>query len=251
MQTTELLPAVTAPSGSVERQTTLAGRQSEEYAKIMDRFLSAEMNYLAQLKACLRRKSVVRGTVKLASGRMSQYYIDCKRTTLDPQGAVLTGHAILDVLRQQRLRPDAIGGPTVGADPIVTATVAVSYLEGKPLPGFLIRKDRKTHGLQKQIEGIELKRGLRVIIVDEVCTTGESTLDAIDAAEREGFEILAVLSLVDREEGGSERIRERKYPYFPVFTAKELLEDAGDESGASSETTQDTGAPITVNRRSP
>lgn len=138
----------------------------------------------------------------------------------------------------------------MGADPIVTATAAVSYLNGNPLPGFFIRKDRKTHGLQKQIEGIELKRGLRVVIVDEVCTKGESTLDAIDAAEREGLEIIAVLSLVDREQGGSQKIRDRGYPYFPVFTAKQLLEDVSEESGASSETPKNTGAPTTVHRRS-
>lgn len=251
MQVTHALSVDKGQKSPSRSRAGLAGPQVEEYAKIVDRFLRAQMNYRAQLKACLRRKSVIRDDAfKLASGRVSNYYIDCKLTTLDPQGSVLTGHAILDLLREHGLRPDAIGGPTLGADPIVTATAAVSYLEGDPLPGFLIRKERKNHGRQKQIEGIEVKRGCRVVIVDEVCTTGESTLDAVNAAESEGLEILAVLSLVDREEGGSERIRERKYPYFPVFTAKELLEDAGEESGTGGEAAQGTGAPLTVNRRS-
>jgi len=207
------------------------------------------MNYHAQLKACLRRKSVFRGFYNLSSGLTSNYYLDCKLTTLDPQGSVLTGHAILELLREHGLRPHAIGGPTIGADPIVTGTAAVSYLVGDPIPGFLIRKERKSHGREKKIEGIEPKPGLRVVIVDEVCTTGGSTLDAIAAAESEGLEIIAVLSLVDREEGGSEKIRE-KYPYFPVFTAKELLEDDGEESGADREATRDTGSPPAGNERS-
>jgi orotate phosphoribosyltransferase len=249
MRTTEVLDTTARASERTEAEIGLFGREGEEYARIVRCFLSAKMSYRAQLKACLRRKSLFRGSYKLASGRTSNYYLDCKLTTLDPQGSVLTGHAILDLLRQHGLRPHAIGGPTIGADPIVTGTAAASYLEGDPIPGFLIRKERKTHGREKKIEGIEPKPGLRVVIVDEVCTTGGSTLDAIAAAESEGLEIIAVLSLVDREEGGSEKIRER-YPYFPVFTAKELLEDDGEESGTGKEAARDTGAPLKLEQRS-
>ena len=185
---------------------------------------AAGRNHRELLKQLLRRKSVKRGTFTLTSGRRSDYYLDCKLTTLDPEGCVLTGYAILELLEGQDLHPDAIGGPTIGADPIVAAVAAVSYLEGKPIPAFLVRKEPKTHGRQKQIEGIELPPGSKVVIVDEVCTTGQSTLEAIDAAEKSGWIISAVVSLVDREEGGSDRLR-HKYPYHPVFTARELLED--------------------------
>ena len=121
-----------------------------------------------------------------------------------------------------RVKPAAIGGLSMGADPIVSAAVIVSELEKKPLPGFLVRKEAKKHGRQKQIEGLENPRGKKVVIVDEVCTTGGSTLEAIAAAEREGCEVIAVISLVDREEGGSEKLR-AKYNYRSIFTARELL----------------------------
>ena len=186
--------------------------------------MSTNANHKELLRQLLRRKSLVRGTFTLASGRKSEYYLDCKLTTLDPEGAVLTGYTILELLESQGIQPEAIGGPTIGADPIVAAVAAVSYLEGKPVPAFLVRKERKTHGCEKQIEGIEVAPGLKVVVVDDVCTTGGSTIDAIAAVEKAGLVIIAVVSLVDREEGGSDVLR-RKYPYYPVFTARELLED--------------------------
>ncbi len=170
-----------------------------------------------------------RGDFTLASGRKSDYYLDCRLTTLDPQGAVLTAHTILELLDQHGIRADAIGGLTLGADPIVTAVAAISHLVKKPLPAFIVRKDRKEHGRQKRIEGINEKEISEVVIVDDVCTTGESTFEAIRAVEEAGLKVVAVVSLVDREEGGSERLRAR-YPYFSVFTARELLE--GDGKGA-------------------
>lgn len=191
------------------------------------------MKYRDQLRTLLLRKSVFRGKFTLSSGQTSDYYLDCRLTTLDPEGAVLTGHTILELLEEHGIEAEAIGGPTIGADPIVTAVAAVSFLEGKPLPAFLVRKDRKGHGRQKQIEGLELRKGVKVVIVDDVCTTGGSTLEALSAAEEAGLKVVAVLSLVDREEGGSAKIRE-KYPYYAVFTARELLEDqtaADPESG--------------------
>ncbi len=184
---------------------------------------STWMDHRTPLKELLRRKSLKRGVFTLASGRKSDYYLDCKLTTLDPQGSILTGYAIMELLEAQGIRADAIGGLTMGADPIVTAVAAVSHLEGKPLPAFIVRKEPKPHGRQRRIEGIDEKEISKVIIVDEVCTTGVSTLEAIRAAEDAGLQVVAVLSLVDREEGGSERLRE-KYRYLAVFTAKELLE---------------------------
>jgi len=186
--------------------------------------IAEPLNHRQMLKDLLRRRSVMRGSFILSSGRQSDYYLDCKLTTLDPQGAILTGYTILELLESHGIRADAIGGLTIGADPIVTAVAAVSYLEKKPLRAFLVRKEPKAHGRQTQIEGLDEKvaPARRVVIVDEVCTTGESTFRAIRAAEDAGLEVVAVVSLVDREEGGSERLR-KNHQYFAVFTAKELL----------------------------
>jgi orotate phosphoribosyltransferase len=120
----------------------------------------------------------------------------------------------------------------MGADPVVSAAIVVSAIEKRPLQGFLVRKEAKDHGRKKQIEGIEQTQGLRVAIVDDVCTTGGSTLDAIAAAEREGCEVIAVISLVDREEGGSETLS-AKYNYRSVFTARELLTDESKPAGSA------------------
>ena len=173
------------------------------------------------------------GKFTLSSGRESEYYIDCKLTTLDPEGAVLTGYTVFEFLRANQIRAEAIGGMSIGADPIVTAVAVVSGLEGNPLPAFIVRKEAKAHGLKKQVEGMELTPGKRVVIVDDVCTTGDSTLEAVQAVEQAGLKVVAVVSLVDREEGGSELLRQ-KYEYYSIFTAKELLEEyerAARESG--------------------
>jgi orotate phosphoribosyltransferase len=184
--------------------------------------------YKQRLKDVLQRKSIVWGKVKLSSGQESDYYFDCKPTTLDPEGAFLTGHAVLDLLDEHGIRADAIGGPPIGAHPIVSAVAAVSYLrskegKGRPLPAFLIRKQPKAHGLEKQIEGIDVKKIRNVVIIDDVCTKGESTLETLKIVEEAGLRVDAVLSVIDREAGGSEKLRQ-KYPYFALFTGKELLE---------------------------
>jgi len=182
------------------------------------------MSHRQQLANLLRSKSIQRGDFTLASGKKSSYYLDCRLTTLDAEGALLTGYCVLEMLDEMGVKPDAIGGMSMGADPIVTATGVVSAIEKRPLPGFLVRKEAKGHGRKKQIEGMEETRGKRVAIVDDVCTTGGSTQEAIDAAEREGCEVIAVISLVDREEGGSEMLR-AKYNYRSIFTARELLHE--------------------------
>ena len=185
-----------------------------------------------QLAVLLRRKSLVRGDFTLSSGKKSSYYLDCKLTTLDPEGALLTGYCLLELLDEMGLKPDAIGGLSMGADPLVTAVGVVSALEKRPLAGFLVRKEAKKHGRQRQIEGLENPFGKKVVIVDEVCTTGGSTQEAIDAAEREGCQVIAVISLVDREEGGSDRLR-AKYNYRSIFTARELLAESPKLAGST------------------
>jgi orotate phosphoribosyltransferase len=190
-------------------------------------------NHREQLKALLRRKSIVRGNFTLASGKSSTYYIDCKLTTLDPEGAVLVGHSVLDALEAAGIQADAIGGPPIGAHPIVAAVAAVSHLRGKPLPAFLIRKEAKSHGLEKQIEG-PVKPGARVVIIDDVCTSGGSTFQTLDAVKNAGLQIVAVMSLVDREQGGSEKLRQQ-YTYLPIFTAREILEGVISEAEQSAQ----------------
>jgi orotate phosphoribosyltransferase len=180
------------------------------------------MSHRAQLANLLRTKSLLRGEFTLSSGKKSDYYLDCRLTTLDAEGALHTGYCILELLDEMGIKPDAIGGLSMGADPLVTAAGVVSAIEKRPLPGFLVRKKAKEHGRQKQIEGMENLRGKKVVIVDDVCTTGGSTQEAIDAAEREGCEVIAVISLVDREEGGSEMLR-AEHNYRSIFTARELL----------------------------
>ena len=182
-------------------------------------------NALRQLRDIIRQKSLRTGEFTLSSGKRSSYYLDCRMTTLDPRGALLIGRLMLDCIRKHNIQADAIGGLTIGADPIATAVAVVSALEGQPLPAFIVRKETKGHGTQRLIEGYDGKPGSRVIVVDDVCTTGDSILKAADRAEETGYEVVAAFCVVDREEGGAELIAKR-YPFYSLFTAKELLKDA-------------------------
>jgi len=179
---------------------------------------------LSQLRGILRQKSLRIGDFTLSSGKKSSYYLDCRMTTLDPNGALLIGRIILGRIRKQKIEADAIGGLTMGADPIATAVAVVSAIEGRPLAAFIVRKETKSHGTQRLIEGYDGKPGGRVIVVDDVCTTGDSILKAADRAEEAGYVVAATFCIVDREEGGTELIAKR-YPFYPLFTAKELMKD--------------------------
>jgi orotate phosphoribosyltransferase len=168
----------------------------------------------------LASKSFRLGEFKLSSGGTSDYYIDCRTTTLDAKGSRLTGEVFLDVIRQQEWKPQAIGGLTMGADPIV---VAVSVVSGD-LHGFLVRKAEKQHGTGQRIEGFR-EKGARVVIVDDVCTTGGSTVQAIEAAREFGFEVVAAMCLVEREEAKGRPNVERAAapaPFISIFTAKDV-----------------------------
>jgi orotate phosphoribosyltransferase len=180
---------------------------------------------LRELGSIIRQKSLRVGEFTLSSGKKSSYYLDCRTTTLDARGALLIGQLFLRRIRENNIQADAIGGLTLGADPIATAVAVVSALEGTPLPAFIVRKETKSHGTQRSIEGFNGKPGDRVIIVDDVCTTGDSILTAAVKAEEAGYKVVATLCVVDREEGGTEMIAKR-YPFYPLFTAKELLKDA-------------------------
>ena len=174
----------------------------------------------AELLRLLAEKSFRLGNFKLSSGASSDYYVDCRTTTLDAQGARLTGEVFLDAIRGQGWRADAIGGLTLGADPIV---VAVAVVSGS-LNGFLVRKAEKQHGTAQRIEGFQ-RKGARVVIVDDVCTTGASTVQAIEAARQFGFEVIGVMCLVEREEAGGRKDVERcaaPAKFVSIFTASDV-----------------------------
>ncbi len=173
-----------------------------------------------ELLRLLATKSFRLGQFKLSSGGASDYYLDCRTTTLDARGAQLTGQVFLDEIRAQGWNVQAIGGLTLGADPIV---VAVAVTSGT-MHGFLVRKAEKQHGTGQRIEGFR-EKGARVVIVDDVCTTGTSTVQAIVAAREFGFEIVGVMCLVDREEAGGRPNVEKAAapaPFVAVFTAGEV-----------------------------
>src|SRR6476620_6408870 len=170
-----------------------------------------------KLLMTLAHKSFRLGEFKLSSGGTSDYYIDCRTTTLDAKGSRLTGEAFLEEIKQRGWKPQAIGGLTMGADPIV---VAVSVVSGE-LNGFLVRKAEKQHGTGQRIEGFR-EKGAPVVIVDDVCTTGASTIQAIAAAQEYGFEIAGVMCLVEREEaGGRAAVEAAAAPaqFISIYTA--------------------------------
>jgi len=173
-----------------------------------------------ELLQILATKSFRLGEFKLSSGGTSDYYIDCRTTTLDARGAQLTGHVFLDEMRQQGWHADAVGGLTMGADPIVVAVAVVSGT----LNGFLVRKAEKQHGTGQRIEGFR-EKDARVVIVDDVCTTGASTVSAIEAAREFGFKIAGVMCLVEREDAhGRPNVEKAAAPaaFVSIFTANDV-----------------------------
>jgi orotate phosphoribosyltransferase len=177
-----------------------------------------------QLLALLARNSFRLGEFTLASGVKSDYYVDCRTTTLHAQGAELTGRVFLDLFRQQGWKPQAVGGMTMGADPIVVAVSVISAQAGSPVHGFLVRKQEKTHGMGRRIEGFQ-EKGAAVVIVDDVCTTGGSTIQAIEAARDFGFSIIGVACLVEREEAqGRPAVEKAAAPakFVAAFKASEV-----------------------------
>src|SRR2546421_6796952 len=173
-----------------------------------------------ELLRLLAAKSFRLGDFKLSSGASSDYYVDCRTTTLDAGGSRLTGQVFLDEIRARGWKPRAIGGLTMGADPIV---VAVAVISGE-LHGFLVRKAEKQHGAGQRIEGFRQK-GAPVVIVDDVCTTGASTIQAIEAAREFGFTIEGVMCLVERQEAGGRTGVEKAAapaPFVSIFTASDV-----------------------------
>jgi orotate phosphoribosyltransferase len=189
--------------------------------------------YRASLLQLLARNSFKLGQFKLSSGGTSDYYIDCRTTTLHAEGGRLTGLALLDLLHEQKLHPQAVGGLTMGADPIVSNLASASAWHaqqhhGAPLiHGFLVRKSEKAHGTGRRLEGF-YPEGAEVVIVDDVCTTGASTIQAIEAAREAGLKILAAICLVEREEANGRPAVEaacQGAPFLRLFTANDVREE--------------------------
>lgn len=158
---------------------------------------------------------------RLVSGRMSNYYFNCKAVTLHPEGMFLIGNIVFDLIKDLGIQ--GIGGLTLGADPIANAVSYTSYLKGKPVEAFVVRKTAKAHGTMQWIEG-NIQSGDRVIIVDDVITTGKSTIEALTRAKEAGLEIVKVIALIDRQEGGREAIEALGYKLEAVITRDEVME---------------------------
>jgi len=187
-------------------------------------------SYAQQLLSLLARTSFRLGQFKLSSGGTSDYYIDCRTTTLHAEGGRLTGHAILELLEANKIDAEAVGGLTMGADPIVSNVATASAWRAQTNPsapllhGFLVRKAEKAHGTGRRIEGF-CREGARVVIVDDVCTTGGSTINAIEAAQEAGMVVAAVVCIVEREEANGRPDVEAAAagaPFLRLFTASEV-----------------------------
>jgi orotate phosphoribosyltransferase len=177
-----------------------------------------------QLLELLATNSFRLGEFTLSSGGKSDYYIDCRTTTLHAKGAELTGRVFLDLMQQQGWGAKAVGGLTMGADPIVVATSVISSQAGSPIHGFLVRKVEKAHGTGRRVEGFQ-EKGAPVVIVDDVCTTGSSTVQAIEAAREFGFNVVGVACLVERLEAGGRPAVEKAAdpaPFLSVFTSNDV-----------------------------
>ena len=201
----------------------------------MDRMLSFDQAR-TELADLLRSKSVFHGDFTLSSGARSNYYLDCRLTTLDPKGAWLVGQTMHTLIRKEQAarnaRIDALGGLTMGADPIGLAVgMYSSWVNDAPLQVFSVRKAPKGHGQTRLIEG-NFRKGDTVVVLDDVVTSGESTIAAINAVVKEGGTVAFVAVLVDRQEGGRERIEALGYAVVSLFVRDELLAQAGVFSGA-------------------
>ena len=177
-----------------------------------------------RLRQLLFILSYRKGSFRLTSGKESDFYIDCKQTTLSAEGAYLCGRLLYHHIEQHNTHISGVGGMTLGADPLVTAVSIVSFVEGDPIPAFIIRKERKDHGTGSWIEGLlNIPPGSSVVLVEDVVTTGGTLIKAIKRTEEEGCKVTLVLTIVDREEGGKEALQAIGHKLIPLFTRKDIL----------------------------
>jgi orotate phosphoribosyltransferase len=187
------------------------------------------MMHRERLMELLRTRSLKRGDFVLASGAKSSYYVDCRTTTTHAEGQFLIGQVGWELLNSSGLHPDAVGGLTMGADPVAYAIAYTSWLAGEPVNAFSVRKQPKEHGTAKRIEGC-FQEGSRVVVLEDVITSGGSALEACEAVRNEGGEVLGVMALLDREAGGRAAIEEAGHRVFSIFRISELLQSAGEEA---------------------
>lgn len=177
-----------------------------------------------QLRALVVDLAVVHGEVTLASGARADYYVDLRRVTLHHRAAPLVGHVMLDLLEEAGMGPaevDAVGGLTLGADPVATALLHAAASRGLDLDAFVVRKEGKAHGLQRRIEGPDVA-GRRVVAVEDTSTTGGSVMTAVDALREAGADVVGVAVIVDRATGARERIEAEGLPYLSIFGLADL-----------------------------
>lgn len=170
-----------------------------------------------KLHLLLADRALIVGPVTLSNGSVSNHYFDCKKVTLSSDGAELVGDAVVDEIEKLGVKPCAIGGLTTGADPIIGAAMMRARERGLKIDGFYVRNEAKSHGTRKLVENAP-PRGTKVVIVDDVVTLGGSVIKAIEGAQREGCDVVAVITIVDRKEGGGIKIQERTNCYVPLFT---------------------------------
>jgi len=169
----------------------------------------------------VKEKAFFKEKIILSSGKESDYYIDARRVTLTSEGAYLTARIMLDMVKEENY--DAIGGPTLGADPLIGALGVLKHQAGNDGNTFIIRKEAKGHGKKKQIEGQDIPKGASVILVDDVATTGKAFLHSLDVLDENGIECKTCLCIVDRQEGAGETLADRGARLLSIFTGKEFL----------------------------
>ena len=174
----------------------------------------------ASLARLLKKEALKKGRFVLSSGKVSNYYLDGRVITLTPEGAYLVAEIILSLIKGKEI--DAIGGPTLGADPITGAIACLSHLRKIPLKTFIVRKAVKEHGTKRRIEGPALKRGEKVILVDDVATTGKALLEAKEVLDALGIKIDRAIVIVDRQEGAEDNLRQAGLKLQSIFTIEEL-----------------------------
>ncbi len=173
------------------------------------------------LIALFRQKALKFGQFTLASGKEASYYLDGKQVTLDAHGARLVAEGILDLLAAAGPMPAAVGGMSIGADPITAAVVTMSAVRGTPITGFMVRKESKGHGTKRYIEG-PVQPGCEAVIVEDVVTTGGSSIEAIERCEAFGMKVVRVIAIIDRMEGGAEAFRNRGFPFASLLSIRDF-----------------------------
>jgi len=180
-----------------------------------------DINLKDRLYRLIKEKAYHEGPIKLASGKMSHYYLDARAVTLSSEGAFLVGSILFSMIKD--LKVAAAGGPTLGADPMVSALAVVSFQKGRPINTFLVRKTPKAHGRMLQVEGPELKAGDEVVLMDDVATTGGSLVDSIEILQKTGVIVRKAIVIVDRDEGAGENLSKHGCELISIFRASEFF----------------------------